>query len=817
MKIKKIKFNEKKFLIYLDILGFKNLPELIAGKFNEDAIREKFLSEPLMEKIDNITKAGVEWTKGISAIGGSDNYVLLIDNDINKLFKVIGELSMIKILHKDSIFIPLEIAVDIKEIDMQVNNPINQKEVIYFLKNDIINPYRKKYKERYGNQSELKETFILFTDAALTELKEHHKKDCIRYSYFEKNKNGEVRECFFNYLPFSIVERESKISNFFELINQSKSEYSGALIDKIFVPPDEFDKIKEKLEKDRIVFITGPTGYGKTYTAIRLLWEWYNSGYIPIWVPGKEAEHREKGREKLANIDALLKPKHVIYFEDPFGIRKYERRDDLKERINFIVNSVKNNENVYIIITSRKDIFQEFEKECYSSEQIKRFENELDILKPSYSYQKRKEILEKWAEAKGCEWLKNKRLKKIIFELLKSEIFLPTPLSIHDFSEATARIKAEIGLKQQLDVYSCAVDKAFADEIKGLYDSGRIDRVLFLSFIFIEDLELDFVKKEYETLKKEDFEDFNKILQKEYRVKVEKSQMKNEKILKFSHPLYSKALPYILDHSGCKNIFCKVLTELSKYNDVAFEVSIVITDNFNNLPEDIANSLLLKISESGNVLRTFIGDRNPITDFLAKNYNMLSEDLKYLLFNLSENYTAVEAVAKAVRFHFDELPEDVRNKLLLKLSLNYDPGWSFEEDIGRVIAKNINEFPKNIRNELIINSSKKGTSIWGVAWALVENSEKLNENLENLFYKLLHEWLQNVIEDYLNLNLKPIGSDEFLDEWFAKKASKLISNISVKIDKNFAVKALEKISREGDYEMRRMAQGLRNKYKSEVL
>ncbi len=108
--------NEKKFLIYLDILGFKKLPGLIAGKFNEDAIREKFLSEPLKENIKIIEKEGVEWRKGISAIEGSDNYVLLVDYDINKLLKVIDMLSTIRILHEDYSFIPLEIAVDIAEI-----------------------------------------------------------------------------------------------------------------------------------------------------------------------------------------------------------------------------------------------------------------------------------------------------------------------------------------------------------------------------------------------------------------------------------------------------------------------------------------------------------------------------------------------------------------------------------------------------------------------------------------------------------------------------------------------------------------------------
>lgn len=206
---------EKKFLIYLDILGFKNLAEEIARKtkFNEDIIREKFLSEPLKQKIEKIGKDGVEWRKGISAIEGSDDYVLLVDDDFDKLFKVIGELSMIKIPHEDYNFIPLEIAVDIKEIEMIVKDPINLRKVIDFLKNDIINPYRTIYKKKHGKQSEIKETFILFTDAALSKLGEHHKKECIKYNYLKNNK----KKHSLYYLPSSIIEREIKIRDFLDV------------------------------------------------------------------------------------------------------------------------------------------------------------------------------------------------------------------------------------------------------------------------------------------------------------------------------------------------------------------------------------------------------------------------------------------------------------------------------------------------------------------------------------------------------------------------------------------------------------------------
>ncbi len=590
--------NKKKFLIYLDILGFKKLPELIAGKFNEDVIREKFLSEPLKENIKNTEKEGVEWREAISAIEGSDNYVLLVDGDIDKLLKVVGGLSTIKIPHKDYIFIPLEIAIDITEIEMIVKDPINLRKVIDFLNDDLINPYREIYREKYGEQSIIKQTFILFTDSAFAELSELHKKECIKYSYVRKNK----KELSFYYLPFSTIERERNILDFLEKINQSKSDYSGALIDKIFSPPDEFDEIKERLEKDKIVFITGTAGYGKTYTAIKLLWDWYNKGYTPEWIAGREPKNREEVREKLANIDAILRQHHIIYFEDPFGKTEYEGGDGLKEKINHIINSVKNKGNVYVIITSRKDVFEEFEKRSYSVEEVHEFEEELNILKPSYGYEKRKNILEKWAEEKGCKWLENVRLKEVIFESLKFNEILPTPLSIHDFAEATVKIETEIELRQKIKAYSRAVEKAFADEIKGLYYSGRVDRVLFLSFIFVsENLDVDFIKQEYQKMKTETFEDFRKILKEEYRTKFGESKKYRRKILEFSHPSYSKALSYILEDAGCKKIFCDVLRELSQYDsaEIVGEVAGAIAHNYEKLPMDVTD-LLFKLSDEDN-------------------------------------------------------------------------------------------------------------------------------------------------------------------------------------------------------------------------
>ena len=110
--------NEKKYLIYLDILGFKVLAEQMAEGtiFEEDKIRQDYLSDPLKEKIEEIKREGIEIYRGISEIEGSDNYVVLVDN-IQTAFELVGKLTTIKIPHNDHEFIPFEVALGTKKID----------------------------------------------------------------------------------------------------------------------------------------------------------------------------------------------------------------------------------------------------------------------------------------------------------------------------------------------------------------------------------------------------------------------------------------------------------------------------------------------------------------------------------------------------------------------------------------------------------------------------------------------------------------------------------------------------------------------------
>jgi len=51
------------------------------------------------------------------------------------------------------------------------------------------------------------------------------------------------------------------------------------VIDELYVQPNEYAPITSILKKERLLFISGTPEFGETYTAVKLLWEWYKNGY----------------------------------------------------------------------------------------------------------------------------------------------------------------------------------------------------------------------------------------------------------------------------------------------------------------------------------------------------------------------------------------------------------------------------------------------------------------------------------------------------------------------------------------------------------
>ncbi len=733
-----------KYHIYLEILGFKKLTKEIAKKsgFYEDVIIQKFISNPLQKELEAIKRKGFPVFMGKSEIEGSDNFILIVD-DVETAFEILQKITRIKIPHKDYMFIPLEIGLDMQKIDESIQvDSINRKEIIDFLKNDIINPYHNYYKEELGG--EIKETAVLLTQRVFDNLDPLDKKYCRRILYKKKT---------FSVADLEKIQQRYKVLKFLDKIERKHNKLYSR-IDDLYVTPLEYDEVKATLNKDKIVFITGSVECGKRYTAVRFLWEYYqNYGYEPVWIKRGEEKQRTTVRERLEEIKRELIPHHIICFENPFRKTKYKKRESLKREIEAIIELVREINDVFVIITSGEEVFKEFEEGNLSAYDLKEFEKKLNIKKPSYDYERRKELLLKWAKEENCKWVKDDDLKKIVLKSLEYKKNLPTPLSITDFAIATRNITIKDELKEKIKEKSKKTVKAFAEEIKNMTD----DKILFLLFPFIcSYFTTDVVQAEYEELVEElkikKAWKFNRVL----------NWFKDNKIvagenIAFSHPSYYEAFKYLFFKdiyiTRIKEIFSKLLTKLSYKGEFVevvagavaanFDklpedvrkllfglsdkgdraVALAIEDNFDELPENVRNKLLFKLSKKDKAVESVIWT---ITD----NFDKLPEDIRNLLFEVSNK--DARAVALAITDNFDKLPEGVRNKLLLKLSEMGEAA----ETVALILADNFYEFHRDLRNKLLFKLSEKEEAAGAIAWAIAANFDKLPEDVRKLLFEL---------------------------------------------------------------------------------
>ena len=718
--------NEGKYLVYLDILGFEALAEEISSKKGIDHrdIRRKFI-KVINEKIDGIeTKGKIIGKK----YGGSDSWIF-VANSIDNIFYDIYEILNHNTGYKDYEKIPLEIAIGTGNYDKWASfngiNLIVENSTIKFLKTNIVGYYHK-YNINYNHESP-RTTFIVVTESVYHELEPLDKTKCQKIECKHKTDKKKEKVTIFYTFNVNKIQQRGRVFEFLEKIgHQGSKQYDR--IDELYIQPLEYTNIRDTLENDGIVFITGTPEYGKTYTAVRLMWEFYiDCGCEPKWIKGDEETERMEVRKRLGDIEQELKHRHIIYFEDPFGKSKYERIENLEREIGTIIERIKNVRDVYIIITSREEIFKEFEKEAHSPEYINKFSRTLNIKKPSYNYENRKKILLKWAEKENCKWLKEQELRHFILESIKYEKILSTPLTIKDFAVATKNITAEDEFKKIIETKSKETAKSFSNEIKNMSP----DKILFLSFPFISSwFTVDFIKMEYDELVKDlnikDAWVFEKILTwfKDDKINISEFYHKN---IAFSHPSYSEALEHLLFENGyitqTIEIFTKVLFKLSDKEEASGFVARFIKENFDKIPKNVRNDLLIKLSFKE-------GASEYVAEAIAANFDTLPENIRNLLIKLSEEKNVTGDVARAVAANFDTLPENIRN-LLFKLSEEKN----VTGDVARAVAANFDTLPENIRN-LLFKLSEEENAAEAVADAVTDYFYKLPDNVRNLLFKL---------------------------------------------------------------------------------
>lgn len=327
-------------------------------------------------------------------------------------------------------------------------------------------------------------------------------------------------------------------------------------IDKYYVKPKEYDEMCELLDKEHVLLITGDPGIGKTYTAIRILLEYYHQGYHPTWFYGMAKEDRDEQKEHLLNFEP--QEKDVVYLEDPFGRTVFENREELKS---LFANWVERFRacNAKLIITSRDEVFKQFEHEVLSGEKLEAFQKELNIRKPSYSLDDLKRIAKLYVKDLTCWANKKEYVKAIYYGINKGQLI--SPLMIYNLVMNHSRqTKLQVLKNAIVEAKNKDLLTQFADEIKILSHPAKI--LLYLILIYgkknIARIRAMFAVVQASLYTKTQFEGssfaFELKSQEGHRLQQLGEQIP---VYRFSHPIYEEALIGLAE----KDSLCALITE----------------------------------------------------------------------------------------------------------------------------------------------------------------------------------------------------------------------------------------------------------------
>lgn len=718
----------KHFLIYIDSLGYEKRAEEEAkttGRPVED-IRESYI-DSIERRLKNLDKK--ETIKSYKKSEYGDDFVVFTDSIWNA-FKTIGEVLKANL--------PLAIGIGFLKVD---NSYLIERstETISNLKTNIIPKYKKFYESEHGEHS-LTQTFILFTPEAYEQL--DSKRKCSKpYPSAE-----------FYFIEQKEFEKELKVLGFLEKIGSQRAEYKE--IEELYVAPQNYDKIKNTLKEHNIVFIIGDAEMGKTYTAIRLLWEYFKEGYEPVYI--REERRREQWEliRHKTEFDG-----EAIYLEDPWGKIEFEKLDSLFKDIGTFITVVKRNQ-CKLIVTSREKVFKEFEKRKETSEDLWGYVSELKI-NLAYSKESLVEMLKKYIHVFEPAWSINKELTRVAFEAIEKN--LRTPMSIKTLIDYSKDVDDIEGLREGIEKAAEETKKSFATEIKEMFKMGEYDKLLLLSFTYIG-VKNEVAKSCYKDILAELNYDLIQARSFDYLIEEFKEVEISYGHLGYIHPSYTDAFSYALVDNGkpnefCNNIFSKVLYELSLKDEEPWVIVMTVGNNFDNLPTDVRTELLLFLSGQTEVAEE-------VAEAIEANFDKHPEEITSLLLEMSEIETAAGAVAEAIANIFIKLPEKVQ-KILFNLSERDDVA----ADIAWAVANNCDKIPANISNELLFKFSENDEIAGDFAGAVVHNFDKLPEDVRiELLLKLSQK-------DNAAMEVAFAVEDNF-DEILKEARNRLLFNLS---------------------------------------
>ena len=331
--------------------------------------------------------------------------------------------------------------------------------------------------------------------------------------------------------------------------------------DILYVEPNEFNSISRTLAEKNVVVILGDPGTGKTYTAYKLMTEYFIQGYKPRWIHGYSKEDRITYQDmNLANY----KPngKEIIYLEDPFGHSTFDKREEIISFIVPLIDNIKRSDSK-LIITSRREVFNKFNEQHDVSVSWADIIDEINITKPSYESTKLVQIAQNYIDSMKSL---SSNLSSVVIKAIRDGI-LTTPLSIYD---TILNLSEDSDKKETSDLMSRFVNKDLIEALSEEYNQQPIPSILLYAMVLIlgnmNRLSLAQIHKKVQermffkgyTIH---YEQFNSVLNNALRYRLHSIGLQ-QPVLRFRHASYEQAYCFNLSLNSNNAI---VMFELVDY------------------------------------------------------------------------------------------------------------------------------------------------------------------------------------------------------------------------------------------------------------
>ncbi len=631
--------------IHVDILGFKKRTKLIAEekKISESNVRLIF-KNVIQERLKLVKN---DYHNCCYIEHATDSWMItlkpkLSSNPLIDAFHIVYLLDENDLgLYIENDKVELEIAIGLAEyskpVSMDFKSLESKPETISLMSLNLSQWYH-----QYSKMS-IRRTFIAITKEIYEKMNFHNQDHCSEIQY-------ETKPIFY----ILDLKRIREIGNVIEFSYKVSHSYIAYLeIDWIFVPPQNYLEIKNNLKNKKFCIISGESQYGKTFTSIRLLWDFFIDGFKVLNISSEEFE-KDEHQDISLNNEPL-----VIYIEDPFGKEYYKSSNYIEQKLKDIINSVRQYENCYLIITMNNKVVQDyFNQKVINIDEVVN-ENIFTISLNSYTEDQRELLIKNYAKKNKCIWYKDNEISTKILRNIRSHHLLGSPFSITRFTQNTLEKNNLETLKNEVEKITSDILKYISNNIQNFSDP----KFLFLILLYTcNNYSLDKFQNIYEILSMELISDKQPIFEEILKELIDYDYITiiNEKV-NFGHVSYKSAIRELISNITQDKKLKKYLEIILKYLSLSEdqeEAALTIYNNFPLLPKDLINELVSNLSLQLipiSVLALIIEDY----------YDLIKSEIIFRIIEktISLKGTFTRAMVKIVIEHYEDMPSKLRKRI----------------------------------------------------------------------------------------------------------------------------------------------------------